>query len=368
MNPVRSIYDHRPDPFRGFKLYNGGYDLKSSHYWAAMAFTGVHGYVIALIWISAGIALLGCYLVKKKNKETCTTSSSAYYQLLIVALILIVFTMLALVASVIAIITNHRVHTSAKKLKGTLLGAAGNACHSIHRVLHSIKEIHELLLPYSTTTCLFLSSLSMELSITLAEIREHMRNDDRLFNVILGFLFGATLGIVSLNLAIITAAIAMKEFNQNPKNSSLGLLFKCPKPSNVESTMTDIGFGIHSFINKLNSNMSILIKDAGFEDQEINFRICDPFFNPPKYNYNSSICSNNSVPERNDPYLSKDIESMISSYINSIKEFATVVSDLRRLIDCSFIIDAVNHILNSDCKALRFLAKLVFFDQRPDPY
>ncbi|KAJ6793451.1 uncharacterized protein M6B38_374475 [Iris pallida] len=48
----------RPDILRKFKLYSGGWDITNKHYWVSVGFTGVAGFVLALLWfISFGLAL-----------------------------------------------------------------------------------------------------------------------------------------------------------------------------------------------------------------------------------------------------------------------------------------------------------------------
>ncbi|CAO2828551.1 unnamed protein product [Amaranthus hypochondriacus] len=50
----------RPDILRKFKIYQGGWDISNKHYWASVAFTGVAGFIVTLIWlILFGVTLLG---------------------------------------------------------------------------------------------------------------------------------------------------------------------------------------------------------------------------------------------------------------------------------------------------------------------
>ncbi|KAL9242092.1 hypothetical protein vseg_016127 [Gypsophila vaccaria] len=49
----------RPDILRKFKIYEGGWNISSRHYWASVGFTGAAGFIISVLWlISFGIALL----------------------------------------------------------------------------------------------------------------------------------------------------------------------------------------------------------------------------------------------------------------------------------------------------------------------
>lgn len=49
----------RPDILRKFRIYQSGWDISNKHYWASVAFTGVAGFIITLVWlISFGLTLL----------------------------------------------------------------------------------------------------------------------------------------------------------------------------------------------------------------------------------------------------------------------------------------------------------------------
>ncbi|KAI4357696.1 hypothetical protein L6164_001630 [Bauhinia variegata] len=49
----------RPDILRGFQRYRDGWDITNRHYWASVGFTGVAGFILAVLWfISFGLAIL----------------------------------------------------------------------------------------------------------------------------------------------------------------------------------------------------------------------------------------------------------------------------------------------------------------------
>nr|XP_012574496.1 uncharacterized protein LOC105852671 [Cicer arietinum] len=54
----------RPDPLRHFKDYNGEFDVRNKHYLASAAFTGVHGYAFAGVWLLCGV-VLGIFMIVK---------------------------------------------------------------------------------------------------------------------------------------------------------------------------------------------------------------------------------------------------------------------------------------------------------------
>lgn len=49
----------RPDILRGFRRYQGGWDIANRHYWASVGFTGGVGFILAVLWfVSFGTALV----------------------------------------------------------------------------------------------------------------------------------------------------------------------------------------------------------------------------------------------------------------------------------------------------------------------
>eukprot|EP00246_Nothoceros_aenigmaticus_P012277 TRINITY_DN373_c0_g1_i1.p1 TRINITY_DN373_c0_g1~~TRINITY_DN373_c0_g1_i1.p1 ORF type:complete len:492 (-),score=43.69 TRINITY_DN373_c0_g1_i1:679-2112(-) len=53
-----AVRGDRYDPIRAFRRYRGGYDIENSHYQASVIFTGVPAFVIALLWVLAGLLFL----------------------------------------------------------------------------------------------------------------------------------------------------------------------------------------------------------------------------------------------------------------------------------------------------------------------
>ncbi|PWA86271.1 hypothetical protein CTI12_AA141690 [Artemisia annua] len=76
-----SGFVNRHDPLRHLKSYKGGYDIQNKHYWASTAFTGVHGYAMAGIWIVFGVCF-GSYVMVKRYKsgfDSFLDHPSSYY-------------------------------------------------------------------------------------------------------------------------------------------------------------------------------------------------------------------------------------------------------------------------------------------------
>ncbi|OIT08793.1 hypothetical protein A4A49_65602 [Nicotiana attenuata] len=87
----------RPDPLHQFKLYNGTYNLGNKHYWASAAFTGIHGYAIAGIWLLFGLGF-GSYMIYKYFHGNSATPIVDYppSSYILMFLLVVLFTILAM--------------------------------------------------------------------------------------------------------------------------------------------------------------------------------------------------------------------------------------------------------------------------------
>lgn len=101
----------RPDILRGFKKYEGGWDIASKHYWASVGFTGAAGFILAVVWfVSFGLALLvhHCcgWSIKIKGKESQLSER-------ICLILLIVFTCAAAIGCILISVGQDQFHSEA---------------------------------------------------------------------------------------------------------------------------------------------------------------------------------------------------------------------------------------------------------------
>ncbi|KAL6844051.1 hypothetical protein ACP4OV_025724 [Aristida adscensionis] len=77
---------HRSDPLANFTMYNGGWNISDTHYWASVAFTAVPLLLFSVLWlVGFGVALLviSCCCCFCRNKDNayspCTYFSSLVF-------------------------------------------------------------------------------------------------------------------------------------------------------------------------------------------------------------------------------------------------------------------------------------------------
>lgn len=101
----------RPDILSGFKKYRGGWDIVNKHYWASVGYTGISGFILAVLWfMSFGIAfgVHHCcgWRITIKGKETRSSQR-------ICLILLIVFTCAASVGCILLLVGQDEFHAEA---------------------------------------------------------------------------------------------------------------------------------------------------------------------------------------------------------------------------------------------------------------
>ncbi|OVA11858.1 hypothetical protein BVC80_8347g6 [Macleaya cordata] len=319
-SPVQEQGSNRPDPLRNFKSYNGGYDIRNKHYWASVAFTGVHGYAMAGIWILGGLGF-GIFVVVKNylrnsSSENLTEHSDSYY--FIQFSLVVLFTFLAIVASSFTLAANRNFLWRTKKIEQTLLGAAGDARQSIRKVAKAMQEMQQVLRPYNETKFSWLNSTSVKLEKESRNIRRVVYSNRRSIDLAIKISYGATVALISINMVFVVFALggcsmfyfyqlshlfyfllllhwrpglimiiflcwifttgcwvltgfhfflhslvedtcsAFRDFEQKPDNNSLNSVLPCVNHVHAHHIMIEIGSTVHKFINKLNSKMTYI--------------------------------------------------------------------------------------------------------------
>ncbi|XAR51371.1 hypothetical protein NMG60_11005983 [Bertholletia excelsa] len=334
----------RPDPLRNFKLYKGGYDITDKHYWASAAFTGIHGYAIAGVWMICGLGF-GSYLILKN----CTSNSSSHPEdpdssyLTMFWLVVLLFS-LAIIATFLVIVMNQSCRQNTYKLKETVLGAGGNTSKAIRKVAATMAQMQRLLIPYDPQTCTLLNVTSHHLQREWRMIRDFVQRTEHTTNKAIKISYNANLVVVTVNAACLVAAIvllllhwypgflilivfcwivvtlcwvltgfdfffhifaddtcsAIEDFEQNPEENSLSSVLPCPQTTFSSRVLFDIGRAVHTSINELNSKITQL---NGFhrlheqKEESLGGRmICNPFSGPPDYDYAPERCPEGAIP------------------------------------------------------------------------
>ncbi|KAM7510486.1 hypothetical protein LguiB_009361 [Lonicera macranthoides] len=332
----------RPDPLNHFKAYHGDFDIGNRHYWASAAFTGVHGYGVAGVWMLMGIGF-GGYIILKYCTPTSspldTHSHSSYYFLFFLVLI---FTLLALIATGLTMAANQITVHRTRKLKETLFGAGDAVQQTIGRVTIGLQDMEILLRPYKHRTCELLNETTRQLDKGSQEIHGFVDKNRHTSNQAVETLYIANLVVVSVNMAFFIAALvllllhwqpgfvliilfcwilttlswmmtgfdffihtfmedtclAFEEFNNNPQNSSLRSMLSCADSSAADKILVKIGQNVHKIISELNSKIREiheLLLLTGKDDLLGVSEICDPFSSGPGYRYVPENCPKDAI-------------------------------------------------------------------------
>lgn len=411
-----TIRTERVDPLDDLKKYKGGYNITNKHYWSSTIFTGKFGYIIAALWIIAGliyaVILLAATLCCRKKRRTqnkrfpCTRKYSLWP-----VIFGILFTILALVASGVALGGSTRFNSRAVTIKNIIIGAANNASGTIYSVTESVKAMQSDPQIYAGLDG------SNRLNSTLQRLDEEADNIERKalkttrkLNTGLKILNVVTIATVSVNLFAILALLvlgpflrlrrifhmliilcwvltflfwlyfglyyflnkfsgdtcaALDEFQLDPGNSTLSSILPCNDQGSAMTALRDVGAGIYNAVNQVNANIS------GLQSSLPGVKyICNPFSGPPDYNYQPQNCSSNTIQIANIPqalkmytcsnetcnggeFIPASIYSTVSVYTSSIQNILDAYPGMESLVDCQLVKDAFSKILTKECKPLK---------------
>ncbi|KAB2004743.1 hypothetical protein ES319_D11G221000v1 [Gossypium barbadense] len=346
--PVHERIIKRPDPLRHLKHYNDVFNVTNKHYWASTAFTGIHGYAMAGVWTLCGV-YLGIFMIFKNSIASNESSSSwltvhsdRYFLLLFILFLLL--TLFAIIAASFVIAANQISQHRTKKLKNTLVKAGHEVTQSIRRLITKMTRMQYLLLPYDQKTSSRLNVTTHRLGRESRKIRNFVRNHEHSLDVAIQVPYIAHLGIASVNLLLLVAALVLfllhwqpglifiivfcwiltalcwvltgfdfflhifaedtcstfEDFVQEPYNNSLSSLLPCMSSKKSEKILTEIGSTIHDFIGKLNSKITEVCTTMGLSEENfemLGFKmICDPFSGAPDFNYEPGDCAKDAIP------------------------------------------------------------------------
>ncbi|KAI9164797.1 hypothetical protein LWI28_002271 [Acer negundo] len=404
---------NRPDPLRHLHYYHGSYDLANKHYWASTAFTGIHGFVIAGIWMLFGLAFAIFVIVKQRSGSFLSTRYSDRYY--VVSFLLLVFTVLAITASGFAYAGNHQSLKRTRNLKNSIVETGEDACETIQRVAKTLTGIQYLLLPYEPDKSFQLNVTTHKLgneSRTISSfVQQSGHSIDKAIttsascgcNPQLGLSGGRTssspvalppwihhynFAMLDLNNSkldsdsfVADTCSAFEDFVQNPQNNSLSSVLPCVDSSYSTKLLADIGFTISGVIKQINSKIGDAIWSLGLEDKEVlKFRkICDPFTQAPNYSYAPQLCAEShikigdllNVLENFTCYNQDSAESCKNegkfvsesnyykawAYSGSIQKILDIYPDLRSLAECTVVKFTFSDVIPRQCKLFRVAVK-----------
>ncbi|CAA0412710.1 unnamed protein product [Arabidopsis thaliana] len=338
----------RRDPLNSFRYYDGGFNVRNKHYWAATAFTGIHGYAVAGVLIIVGICL-GLYVAFSDKRRRVSSTRRRYLDryYLPLFLLLLLFMFLSVVTTGIVIAANQRSKNRTEEMKETIDKAGEDVNQNIRTVIVSLTKIQYLLLPYDQNTTHLLNVTTHRLGKGSRLIQSFLHHKGRSIDLAIKISYVSHLMIASTNLFLLLLAFlplllhwhpgfimviflcwiittlcwvltgfdffihtfaedlcsAFNGFVQNPRNSTLTNLFPCMDPLHSDKTLIEISLMIHNFITQLNSKVAESMRSNALTDRSNTVSwapesgiICDPFVGQQINSYTPQSCSNGAIP------------------------------------------------------------------------
>nr|GLL19364.1 uncharacterized protein LOC109168873 [Ipomoea trifida] len=348
--------DRAPVPLTRVQLHSGrGYNITDKNYWDGRVFSGIHGYVIAGIWLLIGLGF-GSYMIIKNSRPSSASvvdyPDSSY--ILFFSLILL-FSILAMVASSFVLVADNGSLHKTKKLMGTIIDAGSDA----QRTMQSTKGI---LLSIQTVIDTYVANLTVVIA-----------NLVLLVAALVSFIFRWPLGLIIFAEDI---CIALDDFQQNPQSSSLQSVLPCANSTNSNNLLVKIGYTIHTCMFKINVKLTDLpeLQSVGNEDDNFGvWKVCNPFSGAPNYTFTPNQCEKDAIPIGSLPhvlsrvtcygsskncrdegrFLPEAIYYKCAAFSQSMQELIDIFPDLVRLIQCSKVKQAFSDIVQRQCKPFR---------------
>ncbi|KAM0032332.1 putative transmembrane protein [Helianthus debilis subsp. tardiflorus] len=193
----------RPDPLHHFRFYKGGYDIRNKHYWASAAFTGVHGYAIAGIWMIFGLGF-GSYLVVRSFNggfQPFLDHPSSYF--LACFALTAMFILIAIIFSSLILVANQSSLHKSKTLMDTIFGAASNMQQTIEAVMQGFLKIRTLLQPYDRQTSELLNQITNQMRKETISIQSFVGEARQASNRAMKTVYITNLVFVTANLVVL---------------------------------------------------------------------------------------------------------------------------------------------------------------------
>ncbi|KAJ6859949.1 hypothetical protein NC651_036313 [Populus alba x Populus x berolinensis] len=354
-------------------------------------FTGVHGYVIGVIWLLGGIAYGGFLLAtvfccKNRRNEKLKKRLPCHKQCYLWPILLAIF-------------FNHlsNFHSRAKTVVDIIIDTANNATKTMYNTTGAMKDMKESLGASNQSAAVqassFLTSTSEQLDVEAADIQRQARKNRRLIDKGLKIVYIVTTVTISLNLAALIAlsvcgtlrlrrplhiliavcwiltvlcwiffglyfflqnfsrdsCTALESFQQNPYNNSLSSILPCDQLLSAKPVLFDVSQGIYSLVNQVNVNLSTI--------QGLPYTVCNPFSAPPEYQFQPDKCPSNAIRIGDIPqvlkvftcssfdngtcasgqFISPNDYTTVEAYTRSIQSLLNVYPEMENLVECQTI-------------------------------
>ncbi|KAI3785139.1 hypothetical protein L1987_44252 [Smallanthus sonchifolius] len=367
----------RPDPLHHLRLYKGGYDIRNKHYWVSAAFTGIHGYAMAGIWVMFGLGFGSYLMVKGFNGgfHPFLDHPSSYF--LACFALIAVFILIAIVFSSLILVANQSSLHRSKTLMDTIFGAASNMQQTIEAVMQGFLKIRALLQPYDRQTSDLLNQITNQMRKETMSIQSFVEEAQQASNRAMKAVYIANLVFVTANLVVLVtgcvilflhwhpgftiltvicwilttvswiltgfdfffhvfagdtcAAFEDFEQNQNSKNNGImSILSSCSNLSTSNKFMAQIGYTVHKYIAEILSTLT-----------------CEK--NTP-----SDIC------KAEGRFFPESAYGKTMAYIQSVENLIATYPDLQNLAGCTPLKHAIADVALHQCKPFRASVKLLW--------
>nr|GMC57636.1 uncharacterized protein LOC109168873 [Ipomoea batatas] len=351
LSPDRAPVPLTRVPLSHVQLHSGrGYNITDKNYWDARVFSGIHGYVIAGIWLLIGLGF-GSYMIIKNSRPSSASvvdyPDSSY--ILFFSLILL-FSILAMIASSFVLVADNGSLHKTKKLMGTIIDAGSDAQRTMQSTKGILLSIQTVIDTYDshashmlnvTTHMLRRDSLSIQnfidktrhsgneaiLTLYVANLTVVIANLVLLVAALVSFIFRWPLGLIIIIFCcwILTTlnwvltginfffhnfaediCFALDDFQQNPQSSSLQSVLPCANSTNSNNLLVKIGYTIHTCMFKINVKLTDLpeLQSVGNEDDNFGvWKVCNPFSGAPNYTFTPNQCEKDAIPIGSLPHV-----------------------------------------------------------------
>ncbi|XP_022980136.1 uncharacterized protein LOC111479613 [Cucurbita maxima] len=415
----------RDDPLNHFNKYRGGYNITNKHYWSSTIFTGAAGYGIGVAWLVCGMvygsilaATQSCGKARGKGKGRINYGHKFYLWTILLAAF---FTILTIVGCGVVIGGSSNFDREAKNIVKIVIETVNGASNTIQDTTSAMKDMIANLEAStsdsgSEQTSGALISTSHQLDAQAATIQWQANKNRHLIHKGLNIMYIVTMVTMSLNLGAVIAmsvfgilrlrrpfhffivfcwlltvlcwisfglylflnnfssdtCTALEMFQENPNNNSLSSILPCEQLLTARSVLTDVSSEIYDLVNQVNTQISVSYPDIAL--------VCNPFSQPPYYEYQPQNCAANTIrigdiPKvlklltcsnesnegcENGQFMSNSEYKTVEAYTNSIQDFLNVYPGMESLVECQTLKDAFAKILEHHCKPLEKYAYMVW--------
>ncbi|KAK3022527.1 hypothetical protein RJ639_046743, partial [Escallonia herrerae] len=409
----------RVDPLDNLKKYRGGYDITNKHYWSSTIFTGIHGYVIGVLWLLCGLVYAGFHLATTFCCNGKNRKMKHRYPCQMQILLAIFFTLLAITGCGLVLGGNAKFRSRAQTVVDIIIDTANEASETIYNTTGAMKDMSINLIATNGDgeASSFLTSTSERLDFQAADIQRQAKKNRDAIDKGLKIVYVVTTLIFSLNLVAVIAmsvsgvlnlrrsrktfivlcwlltvlcwlffgmyffidkfagdtCTALEEFQQDPYNNSLSSILPCDELLSAKSVLSDVSAGVYNLVDEVNANLTNRQADSYIH-------ICNPFSAPPDYNYQPENCPTNAIQIGDIPQVLKLITCIDSSnvtcnggiaisnsdfeqveaYTTSIQTLLNAYPGMDSLVECQTVKDAFSKILQKHCKPLKRGARMVW--------